>query len=84
MYSHYKSHVTYKGLIGITPSGAISFVSQLFEGSISDKEIVKRSGFLSKELWDENDAVMADRGFTIEEELKLLGVSLHTIISWSK
>jgi len=77
MYSHYKSHVTYKGLIGITPSGAISFVSQLFEGSISDKEIVKRSGFLSKELWDENDAVMADRGFTIEEELKPLGVSLN-------
>ena len=34
MYSHYKTHVTYKGLIGIAPSGATTFVSQLFEGSI--------------------------------------------------
>ena len=31
MYSHYKSHVTFKGLIGIAPSGAITFVSQLYE-----------------------------------------------------
>ena len=33
MYSSYKNHCT----IGITPSGAISFVSDVFEGSISDK-----------------------------------------------
>ena len=52
MYSQYKSHVTYKGLIGIAPSGAITFVSQLYEGSISDQEIVKRSGFLNQILWE--------------------------------
>ena len=46
LYSHYKSHATYKGLVGITPDGSISFVSQLFDGSISDKAIVKQSGFL--------------------------------------
>ena len=51
MYSHYKSHVTYKGFIGIALSGAITFVSQLYEGSISDKEIFKKSGLLTKELW---------------------------------
>jgi len=39
MYSHYKSHVTYKGLLGIAPSSAVTFISQLFGGSISDKEI---------------------------------------------
>ena len=37
LYSHYKSHVTYKGLIGVSPSGSITFVSQLYDGSISDK-----------------------------------------------
>ena len=43
LYSSYKHHVTYKALIGIAPSGAITFVGQLFEGYISDKEIVQRS-----------------------------------------
>ena len=35
-YSSYKSHTTFKGLIGIAPSGHITFVSQLYAGSISD------------------------------------------------
>ena len=55
LYSSYKSHVTYKGLVGIAPSGAVIFVSQLYDGSISDKEIVNRSGFLKKELWSDGD-----------------------------
>ena len=46
LYSHYKSNVTYKGLIVISPSGSVTFISQLFDGSISDREIVSRSGFL--------------------------------------
>ena len=58
LYSHYKSRVTYKGLIGISPSGATTFISQLYDGSISDKQIVRQSGFLH--LWDKNDSVMAD------------------------
>ena len=77
MYSQYKSHVTYKALLGIAPSGAITFVSQLYEGSISDKEIVKRCGILNEKLWQNGDSIMADRGFTIEEELKPLNVSLN-------
>ena len=46
LYSHYKCHVTCKGLIGVSPSGSVTFISQLFDGSISDREIVSRSGFL--------------------------------------
>ena len=48
LYSHYESHVTYKGLFGVSPSGSITFVSQLYDGSISDKEIVRKSGILEK------------------------------------
>ena len=77
LYSSYKHHVTYKGLIGIAPSGVITFVSQLFPGSLSDKEITCRSGFLNPGLWQQGDSVMADRGFTIEENLKDLGVTLN-------
>ena len=39
LYSHYKSHITYKGLIGVSPSGSITFVNELYDGSILDKEI---------------------------------------------
>jgi hypothetical protein len=64
-------------LLGISPSGAITFISQLYDGSISDKEIVIRSGFLNKELWNENDSVMADRGFTISDHLNTINVKLN-------
>ena len=77
LYSNCKSHVTYKGLPGIAPSGAVIFVSQLYDGSISDKEFVNRSGFLKKELWNDSDSLMADRGFTIHDELARVGVSLN-------
>ena len=77
LYSHYKSHATYKGLLGISPSGAITFISQLFDGSISDKEIVRKSGILEKELRNVGDSIMADRGFTIEDDLKPLSVHLN-------
>ena len=33
-FSTYKNHNTYKGLIGISPSGAVTFVSSLYAGSI--------------------------------------------------
>ena len=77
LYSSYKHHVTYKGLVGISPSGAITFVSQLYEGSISDKEIVSRSGILTKELWSPGDSLMADRGFDIQDLLSPLQVNLN-------
>ena len=77
LFSHYKDHITYKGLIGISPSGAITFVSELYDGSTSDVEIVKRCGILNKELWSKDDDVMADRGFTIKKQLEPLGVTLN-------
>ena len=46
LFSTYKNHTTLKGLVGISPSGAITFISQLYTGSMSDREIVERSGIL--------------------------------------
>ena len=77
LFFHYKYDVTYKGLVGIAPSGGITFISELYDGSISDVEIVQRCGILKKDLWDESDSLMADRGFNIENLLKPLGVSLN-------
>ena len=63
--------------MGIAPSGAVIFVSQLYDGSISDKEIVNRSEFLKKKLWSDGDSAMADRGFTIHDQVARVGVSLN-------
>ena len=51
------------------------FVSDLYPGSVSDKELVRLSGLL--DLLESGDSVMADRGFDIEAELALLGVKLN-------
>ena len=75
--SHCKHYVTYKALFGISPSGAVTFVNQLYPGSLSDKERVARCGILHPGLWEKGDSIMADRGFTIQELLDPLGVKVN-------
>ncbi len=41
-FSNYKNHNTYKEIVGISPSGAVIFVTKLFRGSISDKELTRK------------------------------------------
>lgn len=77
-YSDYKHHNTYKAFIAITPAGSLSYVSELFPGSVSDREIVERCGFLRPELWEKGDVVMGDKGFNIRDLLDPLGVTLNT------
>ena len=75
-YSSYKSHTTVKCLVGIAPTGGFNFISSVFPGSISDKEITVRSGVLNPLLWNSGDGLMADRGFTIGDYTKPLGIDL--------
>ena len=53
----------------ISPDGVITFVSSLYPGSISDKELTRQSGIM--DLHEPGDSVMADRGFDTEEDLVL-------------
>ena len=64
LFSAYKNHTTLKGLVGISPSGAVTFRSQLYTGSISYREIVRWSGFLNLPF-DDKDSIMADKGFIV-------------------
>ena len=43
-YSSYKNHNTAKGLVGIAPSAAVTFVSELFAGRVSDRKATEMSG----------------------------------------
>lgn len=73
-FSSYKSRTTMKSLLGITPSGVLCFVSDLFPGSTSDKEITVLSGFLDR--LNPGDQVLADKGFNCQDELASVGASL--------
>jgi len=64
-WSDYNSHNTFKLLVGITPSGALGFVSDLYSGAISDRAITIRSGLIEK--LEPMDDVMADRGFNLRD-----------------
>jgi hypothetical protein len=61
MYSHYKSAFTCKFLIGVAPSGIITFRSKSYAGRTSDTFITNDSGIL--DLLEPGDIVMADKGF---------------------
>ncbi|XP_063437821.1 uncharacterized protein LOC134718901 [Mytilus trossulus] len=74
-WSNYKSKNTFKTLVGITPNGAFSFISDLWTGNISDRSITERSGFI--DLIEKGDHVMADRGFLIKDLLLSKGATLN-------
>ena len=76
MYSDYKSHTAVKALVGIAPGGGFTFISSVFPGSISDKDITVKSVLLNRQMLKPDEELMADRGFTIEEYLSPLGVQL--------
>ena len=73
-WSNYKHHYTVKFLVGITPNGAISYLSKCYGGRATDIFITEDSGFVKKLL--PGDQVMADRGFKIRELLAYYQCSL--------
>ena len=52
-----------KCLIAINPNGAACFVSDLFEGSISDVDIFEQCGILQHV--NLKDSFLVDKGFTV-------------------
>ena len=66
-YSSYKHHNTVKYLIGISPQGTVTFISQGWGGRVSDKHITEISNLYNHLL--PGDMILADRGFDIKDSL---------------
>ncbi|KAJ8930652.1 hypothetical protein NQ314_016567 [Rhamnusium bicolor] len=73
-YSAYKHKNTWKALIGVAPNGVVTFVSDLYPGSTSDKKIVQHCKTL--EQMETGDLILADKGFLLKDILPP-GVNLN-------
>ena len=62
-YSAYRSMNSFKTIVGVAPNAVITYVSNLFPGSVSDKAIVQESGILTHFV--AGDLILADKGFLI-------------------
>lgn len=67
LYSNYKHHHTFKCLIAVAPNGTAVFVSNLYEGAVSDRDIFEKCGILNH--LNPGDLILVDRGFTVEDLL---------------
>ena len=77
LFPNYEHHTTAKFLVGISPSGANLYISDMWGGRASDNKITLECGLLDQ-LKPGQD-VMADRGFTVEAELQEKGIRLHIL-----
>lgn len=73
-YSSYKHHQTVKYLIGVSPQGVVTYISEGWGGRTSDKYITEKCGILNNLL--PGDTVMVDRGFNIEESVNFYQANL--------
>lgn len=76
--SNCKHNYIIKYLVGITPDGAVSFLSRGWGGRVSDKQLTVESGFL--DLLEQGDDILADRDFLVRDELAAHGATLK----WTK
>ena len=65
------AHATIKVFISCTPLRAVNFVSKCWDGRASDIKIVRDSGFTTTRYHMLGDQILADRGFTLQEDFAL-------------
>jgi len=62
----------------------VCYISPVYVGSISDVELTQKSGFLTKLEDKPGVSIMADRGFTIKDVLKDLGINIPPFLEGRK
>lgn len=74
-WSSYKHHLTAKTAVAIAPQGAVTFMTDSWGGRTDDKHLMENCEFLNK--ISPGDVILADRGFTIEDAVRISGASIN-------
>lgn len=81
-FSTYKNRNTVKTLIGTSPSGMVTYVSECYGGSTSDRQIIERSDLALH--CNRGDSIMADKGFDVQDLLAPYGIHVNMPAFFSK
>lgn len=74
-FSQYKNTTTMKGLVAVSENGLVMYCSELYGGSITDRQIIEKCKLL--EYLKPGDIVLADKGFDISDILEKKKVALN-------
>lgn len=74
-YSNYKGTFTSKFMLGISPSGLITYISKAYGGRTSDKQIFAQSE-IAEQMIPFVDSIMVDKSFMIDVECVSHGLRL--------
>ncbi|XP_074652002.1 uncharacterized protein LOC141906549 [Tubulanus polymorphus] len=79
-FSTYKHKNTLKTMIGITPREIVSYTSESYGGSASDRQIIERSKLCSQStaFFKSDDSIMADRGIMVQDLLATKNIKVNT------
>ncbi|XP_056001512.1 uncharacterized protein LOC125681144 isoform X1 [Ostrea edulis] len=77
-WSSYKHKNTLKTMVGVTPNGAVSYVSSTYGGSMSDRQITEHSTLLDVGKFDAGDSIMADWGILVQDLFANQNVFINT------
>lgn len=79
-WSDYKHHNTWKLLVGVTPNCQAFFLSDLWGGRVSDKQITRETGVLA--LIESGANIMIDRGFDLKDIVPMVSQSIGHPFQW--
>lgn len=79
-WSSYKHKNTLKTMVGITPRGCVSYISDSYGGSASDRQIIENSELLkpTNSMFKKGDSIMADRGIMVQDLFAAQDVQVNT------
>lgn len=78
-FSAYKNRNTMKVLIAVTPKGAVSYISDCYGGSVSDRTIIEQSDLLADAgtRFERGDIIMAYRSILVQDLFAPFGVKVE-------
>ena len=77
-FSTYKNGNTLKTMVGISPRGLVTYISDSYGGSVSDRQIIEKSELLQPGMFNPGDSIMADRGIMVQDLFAHRNVQVNT------